>query len=136
MRGGTNLEGFTLLEVLVALTIIALVFVGLLQVASSSLRSFGKSEEVLALYERAEEEMSRVVLLDSLRDGTEIKEDSRGFRIETTVEETKRERTEGIPVSLKKVTVVVRSAGGEREAVLETLLAVKKEEVTSARESR
>ena len=122
-------EGFTLLEVVVALTILAVATVWIVQLFSASLRTVSLSDDYTPMTVLAEMKM-RDVLSDKALDERSWSETAdNGCRVEISVSETLKDRTENLGIRLLDVSVTVRkpAAGGkERTLTLRTMKAVKK----------
>lgn len=108
-------SGFTLLEVLVALVLMATAVVVVLQLFSSGLRSIHASEDMAFASLKAEAKMAEFLEDPALDENkwNEITED--GYRIDVTVTETLKERTENLTVKVLEVDVTLRWTAGARE---------------------
>ncbi len=100
-------RGFTLIEVIVAVAILAIGIVAVSEVFSISLRSLRSTREGMDLSITALTEMRRILQDRELEEGsgTEARED---YTLEWEVEETDRDRTEGLPYRFLEVTVRVK----------------------------
>jgi general secretion pathway protein I len=119
---GTH-SGFTLLEVLVALSILGIAVVVILQLFSANMRSISLSETYVRGTVEAEAKMREI--LDS-QDFTEKNWNGRtenGYRFEASVSNVLAERTENLQVKMVEISVAVywTEAGKERSSKLKTL---------------
>lgn len=110
--------GFTLLEVLVALAILGIAITVVLQLFSANLRSVAASEDYLSAAVKAEAKM-REILDDNALSGKSLSETTNdGYRIDVSVTDTLKERTDSIQVALLDVSVTVRWIKGTKERSL------------------
>ncbi len=104
-------RGFTLLEVLVSLAILATSVAAITMLFSGGLRSIRASEENLDLALIAASEMRALLAEEVLEEGEEyIQRD--GYEVRRTVEEVEVEKTEGLPLRLFRINLTI-SAGGK-----------------------
>jgi general secretion pathway protein I len=100
-------SGFTLLEILVALSILGIAITVLLQLFSANLRSISASEEYVFAVSKAEARM-REILDDkdlSEKTWTEITDD--GYRMDVSITEGLKDRTDNLQVRVLEVTLTV-----------------------------
>lgn len=100
-------RGFTLLEILVALSILGIAITILLQLFSANLRSLSASEDYVFAVSKAEAKM-REILDDkdlSERTWSEITDD--GYRMDVSISEGLEDRTENLQVRVFEVTLTV-----------------------------
>ncbi|MFH1701884.1 MAG: prepilin-type N-terminal cleavage/methylation domain-containing protein [Nitrospirota bacterium] len=100
-------DGFTLLEVLVALSILGIALTIILQLFSANLRALSASEDYVSAVTKAEAKM-REVLDDkdlSEKSWSEITDD--GYRVDVSINETLTERTDNLQVRLLEVALTV-----------------------------
>lgn len=98
-------KGFTLLEILVALSILGIAITVLLQLFSANLRSLSVSEDYVFAVSKAEAKM-REILDDkdlSEKSWTEITDD--GYRMDVSINEGLKDRTENLQVRIFEVTL-------------------------------
>jgi len=116
---GINREiGFTLLEVLVALSIISVAVVLILQLYSSNLRAVSISGDTSAAAARGDSRMREILSETSLaeRSWREITED--GYGMEVSIAEVLKERTDNLPVKMMEVSLTLRWREGTKERSL------------------
>ncbi|NIR28408.1 MAG: type II secretion system protein [Gammaproteobacteria bacterium] len=115
-------RGFSLLEVLVAFTILATVLGVLFQIFSAGLNRVGLSEAYTRAVMLAESELTRLGVEEPLVAGTRSGRIDDVYRWRTTVEPFEEPDTEPAPRSLglrpHRVTVEIRWGEGEREHVV------------------
>jgi prepilin-type N-terminal cleavage/methylation domain-containing protein len=124
LRNGPETQsGFTLLEVLVSLSILGIAVVVILQLFSVNLKSISLSEDYVRGAVEAEAKMREI--LDS-QDFTEKSWNGRtenGHRFEASVANVLTERTDNLQVKMVEISVTVywTEAGKERSSILKTL---------------
>jgi general secretion pathway protein I len=121
-------SGFTLFEVLVAISIMGIAIAAVLQLYSANLRALSSSEEYILASLRGETKMREILLREELEEGTWSEESEDGYRFEITVTEAQMERTEYLPVRLLRVdlTVFYQVGGREKSLLLSTMNAAEK----------
>jgi len=110
-------DGFTLLEVLVSISILSIAIVVILQLFSTNMRNISKSEEYIKATIKAEAIM-REIINDKLEEGTLNKRTDDGYDVEITVKENSDERTMNIPVKLLDIGLKVRWTDGIKERII------------------
>lgn len=122
MRSSNRCHGFSLLEVLVAFTILATVLGILFQIFSSGLNRVGLSDAYSRAVMLAEAELTRLGAEEPLLAGTRSGRIDDVYRWRTTVEPYGDPGTEPVsrPLGLQayRVTVEIRWGEGEREHVV------------------
>lgn len=128
VSGSRSNRGFTLLEILVALVLLATAVSIILQLFSANLRSLAISEEYVTAAAIADVKLREISDNDDLEPGTlsEIIQDT--YRADIAITETLQARTEQIPFRLLEVSLTLRwvVGGKERAFSLQTLKAVAK----------
>jgi len=99
-------RGFTLIEIMVALTVMGFAVVSLVQLFSSNLRMIGNSQDTLAALTRAESVMREIVESERIEEKSWKDTTDQGDHIEVTVSETHTERTEQLPIKLLQIELV------------------------------
>lgn len=100
-------DGFTLLEVLVAISILGIALTIILQLFSANLRALSASEDYVSAVTKAEAKM-REVLDDkdlSEKSWSEITDD--GYRMDVSINETLKDRTDNLQVRVLEVALTV-----------------------------
>ena len=116
--------GFTLIEVLVAFVLLAMLLGGFLNVFSSGLKSVRSSEAHAAAVQVAEARMATIGVEIPLAEGVETGLSDDGYRWTTEIGpfELEGEESSADLAALRvRVTVAWQAAGQERSVVLETL---------------
>ncbi len=110
--------GFTLLEILVALSIISVAIVLILQLYSSNLRAVSISGDTSTAAARGDSRMREILSETSLTETSwrEITED--GYGMEVSIAEVLKERTDNLPVKMMEVSLTLRWREGTKEMSL------------------
>ncbi|MCX8026911.1 MAG: prepilin-type N-terminal cleavage/methylation domain-containing protein [Thermodesulfovibrionales bacterium] len=111
----SNNKGFTLLENLIAASILAITVTALLQVFSINLRSLTYSEDYIKAYMRADEVIKDIHLLKDLQESTQAIKDPDGTTILWEARRVDIDRTKDIPVELYEISVKVSWTKGTKE---------------------
>lgn len=121
-------KGFTLLEILVAISILAIAVVVVLQLFSSNLRSIKASEDYVYAAMKADEKMREVLAEKEIKEKSITKITDDGYRINVNVTEEKKEGRDLLSVKLLRIDVTVQWKKGRKEKSLSlsTLKLVKK----------
>lgn len=121
-------EGFTLLEILVALAIMSIALVVIFQLFSANMRGIAASGDYMHAAMLAESQMREVLDNDDLAPKSWSKVTDDGQTVDASVTEVDTKRTENLPVKLLKIDVTVHWTNGsrERKISLETMKLVKK----------
>lgn len=125
----TNSSGFTLLEVLVALSLLGIAIIGIVQLFSINLRSISVSEDFLSGTLAVQAKMREVLSEEELSEKSWNGVTDDGYRFEVSIEESLKDRTENIQVKVLEVTVKVFWARGNKDKsmTLRTLKMVQKQ---------
>jgi prepilin-type N-terminal cleavage/methylation domain-containing protein len=110
-------KGFTLIEVLVAVSILAIGVVAIVMLFSGGLRSLVSTESHLDLALVAAAEMRSILVNKTLEEGTEIIE-REGYELERTITEVDTDRTESLPFRVFLIKVEVKK--GNKVFILKT----------------
>ncbi len=110
MPGLTSKEGFTLMEVLVALTIVTIGVIGVMSLFGGSLRSITKSSEVGELGIIATTEMQKILLEPSLEE-TSASDSIGDYLVSYEIKDITDERFEALPISLYEIDLRVEKDG-------------------------
>lgn len=125
-----NRKGFTLLEVLVATAILGIAVAVILQLFSADLRAISLSRDYVSASIKAEAKMKEILNSDekiSEKSFSETTDD--GYRIDVSIAEALKERTENLQVKLLEINLTIRWLRGtkERSLTLTTMKVVKRE---------
>ncbi len=125
-----NRKGFTLLEVLVATAILGIAVAVILQLFSANLRAISLSRDYVSASIKAEAKMKEILNSDekiSEKSFSETTDD--GYRIDVSIAEALKERTENLQVKLLEINLTIRWLRGtkERSLTLTTMKVVKRE---------
>ena len=114
-QGAFGEGGFTLLEVLVALAILAIAITLIIQLYSANLRSVSVSGRMASATVWSDVKLREILADPSLKENawTEVTDD--GYRTEVSIVEVLQERTDNLPVKMMEVTLLVRWNEGSRE---------------------
>jgi type II secretion system protein I len=107
--------GFTLLEILVALAILSVALTLIIQLYATNLRSVSISGNMTSAVVWSDTRIREILVEPSLTEKAwkEISDD--GYRIEVSIVEVLKERTDNLPVRMMEVTLVVRWNEGRKE---------------------
>jgi general secretion pathway protein I len=117
-------NGFTLLEVLVALAVLGIALVAVFQLFSSNLRGLVASGDYANAVIKAESKMREILDEDTLEEKTWSETTQDGYRIDASVTGAAAERTENLPVELLEINLAVHWTSGAKERTF-TLKAMK-----------
>jgi type II secretion system protein I len=120
--------GFTLLEVLVSLSIVAMAITVVLQLFSAGLRAISASDSNSAAVIKAEARMREVLDNEDLRETSWSEATPDGYRIDVYIDDVLKERTTDLQVKLLQVVLTTRWYKGAREKslTLQTMKVVSK----------
>lgn len=127
-------QGFTLLEVLVALVLLAGAGIIILQLFSAGTRSIARSEDYINAEVRAEARMREVLDRQAKSPGAWGEQTADGYRIDVEVSDVMQERTADLPVRLVEISLTIRWKRNmvEKCVSLKTLKTIKREIITKA----
>ena len=111
-------EGFTLLEVLVALALLSIALVVILQLFSANMRGIGASDSYATAVMTAESKMREVLDDDSIHEKTWSETTDDGYRIDGSIVGTEEKRTENLPVELLDITLTIHWTDGTKERAI------------------
>ncbi|MCE5263985.1 MAG: prepilin-type N-terminal cleavage/methylation domain-containing protein [Deltaproteobacteria bacterium] len=111
-------SGFTLLEVLVSLAIMAIAVTLVVQLFASDLRAVVRSGDITSAAVRADSRIREILTepLPADKAWSEATED--GYRLDIAISEVMKERTDNLPVRLMEVALTVRWTEGLKEKSL------------------
>ena len=116
-------KGFTLLEILVALAILATAVTIVFQLFSASLRNIALSEDTVSAALRAETKMREILGNEDLTEDSWTETTPDGYTFVVTVTERLQEKTDSLPVQVLEVDLAVtwKKNVKERSLRLKTL---------------
>lgn len=103
-------EGFTLMEVLVALTIVTIGVIGIMSLFGGSLRSISRSSEVGELGIIAKTEMQKILLEPSLEE-TSGSDSTGNYLVSYEIKDITDERFEALPIKMFQIDLRVEKDG-------------------------
>lgn len=109
---GELAPGFTLLEVLVALSIMGMAIALILQLYSSNLRSLTATGDMISATAGANVRLREILADPALRERSWNETGEQSWPMEISVVEVMPERTLNLPVKLMEVTLTVHWKGG------------------------
>jgi prepilin-type N-terminal cleavage/methylation domain-containing protein len=122
-------EGFTLLEVIVAIAILGIAVSVVLQLFSADLRALSTSGDYTAAATRAEAEMRNILDDNNLQEASFSETTPDGYRIDVSVAQALKERTQNLQVKLLRIDLTVHWTKGmkEKSLTLSTMKLVNKQ---------
>jgi prepilin-type N-terminal cleavage/methylation domain-containing protein len=120
--------GFTLLEVIVAMAILGIAIAVVLQLFSANLRAISVSGDYVAAATRAEVKMREILSDDRLSEKSFSEATQEGYRIDVSITDVMKERTENLQVKLLEVDLTIHWIQGtkQKSMSLRTLKVVEK----------
>jgi len=128
MTAYSSKRGFTLIEVLVALSLISITITLVVQLFSSSLRSMGSTDAYVAAVKKAEFRMKELLDADVLKEGTWSETTDEGYHMKIAVSDTLTERPDYPYLKLMRIDLSVswKNGPGEKTWTIRTLKAMGK----------
>lgn len=111
-------NGFTLLEVLVALAILATAVTIIFQLFSASLRNIAVSEDVVAASVRAEAKMREVLSKEELSEDSWTENTDDGYMFAVNITETLQQKTDSLPIQVLQIDVAITWTKNSKERSL------------------
>jgi type II secretion system protein I len=111
-------KGFTLLEILVALAILATAVTIIFQLFSAGLRNIAVSEDVVSAAVRAEAKMREVLSNEELTENSWTETTSDGYTFAVNITETLQEKTDSLPVQVLQIDLAITWTKNTRERSL------------------
>lgn len=105
-------RGFTLLEILVAVSLLSIALLVISRLFSTGSRAIFSSEDRVAIAVRADVRMREVLCEDLSVEKVWSETADDGYRFDVSINETLAERMAGLPVRLMEVTVSIYRPGG------------------------
>lgn len=124
-----NRKGFTLIEVLVATSILGIAVAVILQLFSANLRALSFSGDYVSASIKAEARMKEILDDEKIAEKAISETTDDGYRIDVSITEALKERTENLPVKLLEIDMTMSWLKGtkERSLTLKTMKIVKRE---------
>lgn len=111
----TASNGFTLLEVLVALAILGIAITVVLQLFSANLRSIAASEDYISAVTTAEARLRDILDDEELSEKSWSETTNDGYRMDVTVSDALTERTDNLQVKALIIDLTIRWVKGVKE---------------------
>lgn len=121
-------SGFTLLEILVAVSVLGIAVVVVFQLFSANLNAIAASEDYVSATIIANAKMREILDDDKLQEGQWSDTTADNYRIEASVYKVFEDRTENLNVELLEISLTIHWSKGlkERQLTLTTLKTVDK----------
>ncbi len=121
-------KGFTLIEVIVALSLLGIAITVILQLFSANLKALSRSEDYVRAMVQADIKMRELSESDDLQEKTWSETTEQGYRFDISVSEISKEKTETLQMRLMEIQLAVIWQKGQRESshIFKTLKAVEK----------
>jgi len=121
-------QGFTILEIMVAMILIAVVIVSVVELSSANLRNLSSSNDQIEALAHANAKMREVLNADKIEDKSWNETDDNGYSYEITIVESLKERTDSLAVKMEDITLVTSWMAGnkKKQIVLKTAKVVSK----------
>ena len=118
MKKQPEAKGFTLLEVLVSLAVMAIAMTLVIQLFSANLQAVVRSGDMTSAIVKGESRLREILAEPFLKETAwnEVTDD--GYRIDVAVSEAMREKTDNLPVKLMEIALTVHWKDGFREKSL------------------
>ena len=111
-------KGFTLLEILVALAILATAVTIIFQLFSASLRNISVSEDVVSATIRAEAKMREVLGSEELVENSWTETTTDGYTFAVNITETLQQKTDSLPVQVLQIELAIMWMKNSKERSL------------------
>ena len=111
-------KGFTLLEILVALAILATAVTIIFQLFSASLRNISVSEDVVAASVRAEAKIREVLSKEELSADSWTEETNDGYKFAVNITEALQQKTDSLPMQVLQIDVAITWIKNSKERSL------------------
>jgi type II secretion system protein I len=111
-------NGFTLLEILVALAILATAVTIIFQLFSAGLRNIAVSEDVVSAAVRAEAKMREVLSNEELTENSWTETTTDGYTFAVNITEALQEKTDSLPVQVLQIDLSITWTKNTRERSL------------------
>ena len=121
--------GFTLLEVLVTLSILSMALIVVFQLLSANMKNISASEDYVSAITMAEARMKELQVNENLSEGIWSEVTPEGYKIDISVREALKERTQNLYLKLLELDLAIHWAetNKRRSLTLRTMKIVKKQ---------
>lgn len=121
-------QGFTILEIMVALVLIAIVIVSVIQLSSANLRNLASTNDQVDALIFANSKMREILDLEKIEDKSWNETDDYGYSYEITIAENWKERTDSLAIKMEEITLVTSwvVSNKKKQIILKTLKVVSK----------
>jgi len=130
-------QGFTIMEIMVALVLIAVTIVSVVELSSKNLRNLSSSSDQIDALICANSKMREILDLDTIEDKSWNETDDNGYTYEITIAESLKERTDSIAVKMEDITLVTSWIAGnkKKQIILKTAKVVSKADILKSTNS-
>ena len=111
-------KGFTLLEVLVSLAIMAIAVTLLVQLFSANLRAVARSGDMTSAAVRGDSRIREILAESSPAEKVWSETTEDGYSMDVAISEVMKERTDNLPVKLMEVVLTIHWREGMKEKSL------------------
>ncbi|PKN19145.1 MAG: hypothetical protein CVU71_10240 [Deltaproteobacteria bacterium HGW-Deltaproteobacteria-6] len=108
-------KGFTLLEILVALAVLAIAVTMVIQLFSANLKTAAVSRDMTQAVARADTRIKNILSNGALTERTWTENTEDGYRFDVSISEILKDRTDNLPVKLMEVMLTTRWVSGMKE---------------------
>ncbi|MGC2061614.1 MAG: type II secretion system protein [Thermodesulfovibrionales bacterium] len=128
MRRRITAEGFTLLEVLIAMAVLSIALVAVFELFSAGLRGMAASVDYVEAVVKAEAKMREILDDEDMAEKSWQETSEDGYRFDASIKKTEEDRTDNLPVELLDISLTVSWSRGikDRTLKLKTLKLVNK----------
>ena len=126
-----NGNGFTILEIMVALVLIAVVVSSFIQLSSANLKNLSSSDDQIDALIHANAKMREIMDLEKIEDKSWNEPDSDGYSYEITIAESLKDSTDSLNVKMEEITLKTSWSKNnkKKEIILKTAKVIAKADV-------
>lgn len=126
-----------MLEIMVALVLIAIVIVSVIQLSSANLRNLASTNDQIDALIYANSKMREILDLEKIEDKSWNETDDNGYSYEITITESLKERTDSLAVNMKEITLLTSWVNGnkKKQILLKTAKIVSKADTLKSADS-
>lgn len=120
--------GFTLLEIMIALSISGIALMVVLQLFSANLKNISLSEDYVLAVTKAGTAMRAIMDNQDLSEGSWSEATVEGYKIDVSIKDSQKERTQNLKVKLLEIDLTIHwiNAAKERTLTLKSMKVVNK----------